>query len=55
MTLTRRAFTGGALGATLGASLASPSIAQAAPGLIAAFAAIQRYGEADRQFSNCPG
>ncbi len=55
MTLTRRAFTGGALGATLGASLASPSIAQAAPGLIAAFAAIQRYGEAHRQFFNLPG
>lgn len=55
MTLTRRAFTGSALSATLGSSLAVPSFALAAPGLGAASAAIQRYGEAHRQFFNLPG
>jgi CubicO group peptidase (beta-lactamase class C family) len=55
MTLTRRAFTSGALSATLGSSLAAPSFGQAVPGLAAAFAAIQHYGEAHRQFFNLPG
>lgn len=55
MNLTRRAFSGGALSAALGGQLAVPASAQARPGLAAAVAAIQRYGEAHRSHFNLPG
>lgn len=56
MILTRRAFTTGAISATVSGSLATQSLAQAPTSAVAAaFAAIQRYGEAHRQHFNLPG
>jgi CubicO group peptidase (beta-lactamase class C family) len=54
MPITRRAFTTGALSATL-ASRAMGQSPPPAPALATAFAAIQRYGDAHRQFFNLPG
>jgi D-alanyl-D-alanine carboxypeptidase len=55
MQLSRRAFTGGALGTVLGTQLASPALAQAAPELTGAILAIRSLGERDLAFNHLPG
>jgi D-alanyl-D-alanine carboxypeptidase len=55
MPLSRRAFTGGALSATLGIELASPLFGLGLPSAGAAFAAIRAFAEADVAFNRLPG
>ena len=55
MNITRRAFTGGALGVALSTRFAGPVMAQGAPGLAAAVAAIQAHGAAHLQKYSLPG
>jgi D-alanyl-D-alanine carboxypeptidase len=55
MDISRRTFTGSALGIALGSQFAIPVWAQARPDLAAAVAAIQAYGEAHRRYFNLPG
>ena len=55
MLVSRRGFTGGALGLALGARLSTPAFAQARPNLAAALAAIRAYGEAHRAQFTLPG
>jgi CubicO group peptidase (beta-lactamase class C family) len=55
MDISRRTFTGGALGFALGGQLALPAFAQGRPALVAALAAIRAYGEAHRTYFNLPG
>lgn len=54
MLISRRAFTGGALGVALGSQLAVPAFAQD-PRRAAALAAIRSYGEAHLQHFRLPG
>jgi D-alanyl-D-alanine carboxypeptidase len=55
MQVSRRTFTGGALGVALGAQLAPAALAQARPGLAAAVEAIRAYGEAHLRYNHLPG
>jgi CubicO group peptidase (beta-lactamase class C family) len=60
MTISRRAFTGGALGLALGGQLSLPAFAQTVVGaaradVSAALAAIRAYGEAHRSYFGLPG
>jgi CubicO group peptidase (beta-lactamase class C family) len=55
MNISRRAFTGGALGAALGTQLALPALAQNRRNEAAALAAIRAYGEAHRAYFGLPG
>jgi D-alanyl-D-alanine carboxypeptidase len=55
MDISRRRFTGSALGFALGGQFALPAFAQSHPALAAAFAAIRAYGEAHRSYFNLPG
>jgi CubicO group peptidase (beta-lactamase class C family) len=54
MLITRRAFTGGAIGFALGAQLSAPALAQDSK-LAAALAAIRAYGEAHARHFGLPG
>ena len=54
MVITRRAFTGGALGLALGTRLAAPAFADE-PKLAAALAAIRAYGDAHLRHFGLPG
>jgi CubicO group peptidase (beta-lactamase class C family) len=55
MYLSRRAFTGGALGLAIGSQLALPAIAQASPSLATTLAAIRAYGESHLSYWRLPG
>ena len=55
MDLSRRAFTGGALGVALGTQLTTTAFAQAANRFSAAVAAIRAYGEAHLRYFGLPG
>ena len=55
MDLSRRTFTGGALGLAFGSQLAPPAFAEASPALPAAFSAIRAYGEAQLTHHHLPG
>lgn len=55
MKISRRAFTGGALGASLASQFAVPALAESRPDQTAALAAIQRFGEAHRAYFGLPG
>ncbi|MFL6765649.1 MAG: serine hydrolase domain-containing protein [Sphingomicrobium sp.] len=55
MHLSRRTFTGGALGLALGSQYGVPALAQRRPELGAALAAIRAYGEAHVAFNHLPG
>lgn len=55
MEISRRTFTGSALGFALGGQFALPAFAQGQPGMAAALAAIRAYGEAHRNYFNLPG
>lgn len=55
MNLSRRTFTGRALGAALGTQFALPALAQAPRGYAAALSAIRAYGEAHRTYFGLPG
>lgn len=55
MNISRRTFTGGALGAALGSQLALPALAQARRNEGSALAAIRAYGEAHRAYFGLPG
>lgn len=54
MQLSRRDFTGGAVGLLVGSQLSVPALAQS-PALSAAVAAIRAFAEAQRTFFNLPG
>ena len=55
MHLSRRTFTGGALGVALGSQFPFPAFGQTRPELAAALAAIRAYGEAHLRHNNLPG
>ena len=55
MHLSRRAFTGGAFGLTVGSQLDTRAFAQAPANLNAAVAAIRAHAEANVAFWNLPG
>ena len=55
MDISRRAFTGGALGVALSSRLAAPALAQGAPGLTAAIAAIREHGAQHLRKFGLPG
>jgi CubicO group peptidase (beta-lactamase class C family) len=55
MQLSRRAFTGGAVGLALASQLGGRAIAQVPPGLAGALAAIRAYADAQRSYFNLPG
>jgi CubicO group peptidase (beta-lactamase class C family) len=55
MTITRRAFTAGALSAALSARLAAPAFAQGSPALAGAIAAIRAHGEDHLRQFDLPG
>lgn len=55
MEISRRAFTGGALGTVVRSLLAGPALAQSSTAMAGALAAIQRYGEAHLEFNQLPG
>lgn len=55
MDISRRAFTGGALGVALSSRFAAPAFAQGAPGLSAAIAAIQAHGAQHLRKFGLPG
>jgi D-alanyl-D-alanine carboxypeptidase len=55
MLLTRRQFTGGALGAALAVRLGSAAFAQTSPALAAALRAVRNYGEAHLRYFGLPG
>src|SRR5919205_921050 len=55
MQLSRRAFTGGALGFTLAGQLSVKALAEAPANLSAALAAIRTYAEAHRSYFGLPG
>ena len=55
MLLSRRSFTGGALGAAIASQLASPASGQAGSRLTAALAAIRAFAAADLAFNRLPG
>src|SRR5947209_6360694 len=55
MHLSRRGFTGGALGVALGSQLSVPAFAQPRTDLTAAIAAIRAYGEAHHSYFGLPG
>ena len=55
MHISRREFTGGALGLALGAQLSSRALAQARPAQAGAIAAIRAYAEAHRSHFTLPG
>jgi len=55
MQLSRRAFTGGAVGLVLGSQFSVRALAQARPDLDPAIAAIRAQGQAHRDFFNLPG
>jgi CubicO group peptidase (beta-lactamase class C family) len=55
MNISRRAFTGGALGVAVSGTLSSALFAQARPNLAPALAAIRAYGEAHLRHFDLPG
>jgi CubicO group peptidase (beta-lactamase class C family) len=55
MPITRRGFTGGAIGLALSSQLPSRTFAQARPDLSATLAAIRAYGEAHLRYHGLPG
>jgi CubicO group peptidase (beta-lactamase class C family) len=55
MLISRRVFTGGALGVALGGPFSIPALAQVTGNLSAALEAIRAYGEAHRRYYDLPG